>query len=172
LRDELERLQHGASNGARAATMESRAVEERLRGAREKLRDAEEMQRQASLTVARYEQEVAEAQARLRLAASASPAVFGNPLLQLGVETRMFWRTTLINGATQSLRGLLVVGVRDGSTAARADLHAGDVIETINDQSSLEVGPQPKLVRDDNSPLTLGITRDSKKLTIKLNLEK
>lgn len=170
LQEEMAHLQRiSATSGSIATTAQVRAVEERLRGVRERLREIEETHRQMSLTVARFEQQFAEAQARLRAAADASPAIVGNPLLPLGIEARAFLRTTIIDGDAQTLKGLLVVAVRPESAAARSDLRVGDVIETVNDQPSLGVDWKSKLSHEENAPVLLGILRDGKKITIKLS---
>lgn len=168
LSEELNRLQRTALSGT-ATTAESRAAEEKVRAVRERLRSAEESLRQDNLIIARYEQEAVEARTRLRLAASASPAIYGNPLLQFGVETRVFMRTTVTGGVTQRLRGLLVVGVRDGGAAFHAGLRAGDVIETINDQPSIGVDLKSTSTHEDSSPIALAVTRDGKKIKLVLN---
>jgi C-terminal processing protease CtpA/Prc len=170
LQEEMARLQRTFStSGSVATTAQVRAVEERLRGVRERLRETEETHRQMSLTVSRFEQQFVEAQARLRAAADSSPAIVGNPLLPLGIEARAFLRTTVINGDAQTLKGLLVVAVRPESAAALSDLRVGDVIETVNDQPSLGVEWKSKLSHEDNAPVSLGILRDGKKVTIKLS---
>jgi S1-C subfamily serine protease len=171
LQGEMIRLQRSYSNtnGSGATTAQARAVEEQLRGVREKLREVEETYRQASLTFARFARQFSEAETRLRAAASASPAIVGNPLLPFGAETRAFMRSTVINGVAESIKGLLVVAVRPESAAARSDLRVGDVIETVNDQPSLGIDWKAKLTHEDNSPITLGVTRDGKKLSLKLN---
>jgi S1-C subfamily serine protease len=166
--DEMARIQRDFANGA--AAHNSRASEGQLRAVREKLREIEVTHREASLTVSQFEREIEEAQSRLRAAASASPAVVGSPLLPLGAETRMFLRTVVVAGREpQSLRGLIVVSVRPDSAAARADLHVGDVIETVNDEPSLAVDWRAKLARIGDAPISVGVVRDGRKLTLKLN---
>lgn len=170
LQEQMNRLQRAyPANGSVATAAQARAVEEQLRGLRERLREIEETRRQMSLMVSRIEQQFSEAQARLRAAADASPAIVGNPLLPLGIEARAFLRTTVINGDARTLKGLLVVAVRPESAAARSDLRVGDVIETVNDQPSLGVDWKSKLSHEDNSPVSLGILRDGLKISIKLN---
>jgi serine protease Do len=72
-------------------------------------------------------------------------------------------------GATE---GVLVSAVHADSAAARAGLHAGDVITTVNGQSVRSASDLAQAIRSaGEAEMTIGIVRDKKETTLKARIE-
>jgi len=69
-------------------------------------------------------------------------------------------------------KGILVREVMDGSAAAKAGLKAGDVIVRIEDEAIADVSDlRQALAKRENKEVTLGIVRDRREQTLKVQLE-
>jgi S1-C subfamily serine protease len=156
------------------AAADREAAQVRLQAARARLQAAQA--RVAATQTRRKALADREAATRLRLAQAeariraASAAHFGLPaptLRPYGVEAIRQWPQP---GARQGARaGLLVVGVRAQSAAARAGVRVGDIVETIDGRATVDLWP---LIGPKAEPsLTLGIVRDGQQLTIQLQRE-
>jgi S1-C subfamily serine protease len=167
---ELERLraadplatQTNRRPGASPAGIEAQAA------LREKLRAAEERYRQTNFSAARKQLTLAEAQARLRAASATLPTFAVRPLLNFGVETAAFVSTRVTDGVSETHKGLMIVAVHPESVAGRADFRVGDLIETVDDQPSLDVDWKKKLSAAAQSEVTFGVLRGGNKLSLKL----
>ena len=156
---ELRRLERQNAAGA----------EEKRRVLGEKLREAGETIRGASQTVERLQQQLTEAQLRFRAATAAHPTYGIKPLLPFGVESAAFISTRIIDGVTETRKGLLVVAVHPDSVMERAGVRVGDLIETVNGEPSLGAGWQSKLPTDPKDEIALGVLRDGKRLALKIH---
>ncbi|HEX8069777.1 MAG TPA: PDZ domain-containing protein [Pyrinomonadaceae bacterium] len=118
---------------------------------------------------------LAEAEMRIRAAGGAHFNLPMPALLRYGVEATRLWPPA---GASQrppggegqpGRMGLLVVGVRPESVAARAGVRVGDIIETVNARPAASLWPAAGTQTE--SSLTLGVTRDGQRLTLQLRRE-
>ena len=160
-------------NALRAADAAHRVeLQQRLAAAQRRLHDAQTRLVNAQMRVtathqrqAAARQRYTEAEARMR---AASAAHFGLPvpaLLSYGVEAIRIWPPGAQSADAQA--GLLVVGVRPQSMAARVGVQTGDIIETINEQRITDDW------RDDDAnqqemTYTCGVVRKGQRLTLKL----
>jgi S1-C subfamily serine protease len=172
LQGELERLraaepattQTNRLPGTNAAGIEVQAA------LREKLRAAEEKFRQTNFSATRKQMMLAQAQTRLRTASATLPTFAVRPLLTFGVETAAFVSTRVTDGVSEMHKGLMIVAVHPESVAGRADLRVGDLIETVDDQPSLDVDWKKKLGAGAQTEVTFGLLRGGNKLSLKLHV--
>jgi C-terminal processing protease CtpA/Prc len=171
LQTELERLRETdpATPQANRLPGTSTGVAERQVALREKLRAAEERYKQTNFHAVRKQMMLAEAQARLKAASATLPTFAVRPLLTFGIETAAFVSTRVINDVTETHKGLMIVAVHPESVAGRADLRVGDLIETVDDQPSLDIDWKKKLSAA-QPEVTFGVLRGGNKLAVKFHL--
>jgi serine protease Do len=96
--------------------------------------------------------------------------VFAGP--RLGIEAHELENDELGSyfGAKE---GVLVLGVEDESVAAKAGVQAGDVIQTIGEESVTDVGDLRDAVRDfeEGDEFTIGVLRHGKKQSLKATMD-
>jgi S1-C subfamily serine protease len=167
LQTELERLRETDPATTRANRLPGASAETQV-ALREKLRAAEERYKQTSYHAVSKQMMLAEAQARLRAASASLPTFAVRPLLTFGIETAAFVSTRVINDVTETHKGLMIVAVYPESVAGRADLRVGDLIETVDDQPSLDMDWKKKLLAA-QPEVTFGVLRGGNKLAVKVH---
>jgi S1-C subfamily serine protease len=167
---ELERLRAGdpATQANRVPGTSAASVEAQMAALRERLRATEERYRQTNFNAIRMQRMLTEAQMRLRAASVALPSFAVKPLLSFGVETAAFVSTRVTDGVSETHKGLMIVAVHPTSVAARADIRVGDLIETVDDQPSLDVDWKKKLSGGSQSEVAFGVLRGGKIVVLKL----
>jgi S1-C subfamily serine protease len=122
----------------------------------------------APLTVtAKLEESLTPAVATEVAEARAGHAPSPDPFITHGAETIMLSQKAAANlGAPEG--GRLVVFVEPLSAAARADLRAGDLIESIDGRLISETGSRPATILNNPSTHTLGVVREGQKIRINL----
>lgn len=162
------RLSEARNPSLETAQAEARAAEAELHLAQSEIQLAATAARikAANMRASAARKRLAEAEARIE---SASRTHFGQPasmLLRYGLEAIQIWPS---DTADSNAAGLLVVGVRPQSAAARAGLQLGDIVETIAGRraSDMSISPLPS----SETTLTLGVRRDSQQLTVSLTRE-
>ncbi len=167
------RTREEAAHAADAARREAeaqllRAARQRVQDAQTRVLEADARLKAVNTRAAESRQRRLEAETRIR---AASAAQFGLPALSLlpyGVRAIRTWPPGA-ERLNEQQAGLLVMSVSPKSSAARAGLKAGDIIEMINDKRANVMDdlpdnafPEPELI------YTLGVLRDGQQLTIKL----
>ncbi|MDQ3651911.1 MAG: PDZ domain-containing protein [Acidobacteriota bacterium] len=95
--------------------------------------------------------------------------VFNKPQLVDGLQAVAI--SSRMAARFNAARGLLIIGVRQGSAASASGLRSGDVIETINGQpfSDFVIRLNQNLPIDEHADLALGLVREGRKISLNLS---
>lgn len=171
LESEIARLQSALSLFESRATgsTESGGASVSLARQRElmqaQLRGFEEQLRRISFNAALVEKSLTEAQSHL---SAALTGLSSNPLLPFGVETAVYSPAPTVDETSATKKRLMIIAVRPGSPAEQSGARVGDLIESVDGQTSLGFEWRLKHSPEPDSDITLAVLREGKRLTLKL----